>query len=281
MKHRHSYCIFAVACLVIVPTVSPASDKDDTASGVSLVGKRIVAKRIDVPVQVQTPDGQEHPAHGLIDAISAVEAEDGNRVRVTQIGMKTWLSKNDVVPLDRAIEYFTARIADNPKDAYGFATRAIVLEDRQAYDSAIADHGKAIELEPARAVYRFNRGHTYHLKKEYARASQDYGEAIRLEPKHAGAYSAFAWLLATCPDDKFRDGPKALQYANRAGDLANWRDGNYFDTLGVAYAEAGDFDAAIEAQKKALADESFAKKYGERARKRLELYSQHQAFHER
>jgi hypothetical protein len=35
---------------------------------------------------------------------------------------------------------------------------------------------------------------------------------------------------------------EALEYAARAGDLVNWSDANYFDTLGVAYAEAGDFD---------------------------------------
>jgi tetratricopeptide (TPR) repeat protein len=271
----------AVVYLLLGSTMAWASDHVETAEDASLVGKRIVAKRIDIPVQVRGPDGQDHMAHGLIEAISTVEADDGSRVRVTQAGMTAWLSKEDVVPLDQAMRYFTARIAENSKDAYCYATRALLFEDRRDYDSALADHAKAIELEPASAMCRFNRGRTYHLTQKFARAAEDYGEAIRLEPRHAGAYCAFAWLLATCPDAKVRNGPKAVEYATRAGDLANWSDANYFDTLGVAYAESGDSDAAIEAQKKALADESFAKKYGERARKRLALYEQHQAFHER
>jgi hypothetical protein len=46
----------------------------------------------------------------------------------------------------------------------------------------------------------------------------------------------------------------------------------FLDTLAAAHAEAGDFAAAVKAQEKALEDAGFARKSGEDAQKRLQLY---------
>ena len=46
-----------------------------------------------------------------------------------------------------------------------------------------------------------------------------------------------AWLLATAPDARFRDGPRAVEHATRACELSGWRDAAALDTLAAAYAE--------------------------------------------
>src|SRR5262249_50929833 len=116
------------------------------------------------------------------------------------------------------------------------------------------------------------RGRAWAEKKEYGRAIKDYDEAIRLDPKDAKAFNRLAWLLATCPVNKWRDGKRAVETARRACELSARKNGNYLDTLAAAYAEAGQFAEAIRWQKKALEDESFATAQGSDARKRLELY---------
>jgi hypothetical protein len=50
--------------------------------------------------------------------------------------------------------------------------------------------------------------------------------------------------------------------------------------MAAAQAEAGDFTAAVEWQKKALADEGYAKEKGDTVRKRLELYEARQPYRE-
>ena len=55
-----------------------------------------------------------------------------------------------------------------------------------------------------------------------------------------------AWLLATCPDVKLRDSRAAVTYARRAIDLIP-TDGNSWNTLGVAYYRARDWDEALSA----------------------------------
>jgi tetratricopeptide (TPR) repeat protein len=61
-----------------------------------------------------------------------------------------------------------------------------------------------------------------------------------------------AWLLATYPDSKSRDGTEAIRLAEHACDLTERRIPALLDTLAAAYAEAGDFPRAISAAEEAL-----------------------------
>ena len=61
-----------------------------------------------------------------------------------------------------------------------------------------------------------------------------------------------AWLLATYPDSKSRDGTEAVRLAERACALTERRIPALLNTLAAAYAEAGDFPRAIAAAEEAL-----------------------------
>jgi tetratricopeptide (TPR) repeat protein len=61
-----------------------------------------------------------------------------------------------------------------------------------------------------------------------------------------------AWLLATYPDSRSRDGAEAVRLAEHACDLTERKIPALLDTLAAAYAEAGDFPRAISVAEEAL-----------------------------
>jgi tetratricopeptide (TPR) repeat protein len=61
-----------------------------------------------------------------------------------------------------------------------------------------------------------------------------------------------AWLFATYPESKSRDGTEAVRLAEHASELTERKVPALLDTLAAAYAEAGDFSRAISVGEEAL-----------------------------
>ncbi|HVW00777.1 MAG TPA: tetratricopeptide repeat protein, partial [Planctomycetaceae bacterium] len=155
--------------------------------------------------------------------------------------------------------------------------RSLIYKQRTEHEKAIADLDEALRLDPQYGMAYNHRGQAHALRKEYELALADFDQAIRFEPG-ADAYNQKAWLLATCPDDKLRNGQTAIELATKACQLTDWKNAGWIDTLAAAYAEVGDFDKAVEMQERAL------KGVNSKARKefeaRLELYREHKPYRE-
>ena len=116
----------------------------------------------------------------------------------------------------------------------------------------IEDFNTAIGNDPMNASLYQGRGGLYSKQGDYELAIADYDQSISLDPEHANAYNGRAWLRATCPDDKFRDGMKAYKDAKRACELTQWTEANFVDSLAAAFAELGDFNNAIKIEQRAV-----------------------------
>jgi len=95
-------------------------------------------------------------------------------------------------------------------------------------------------------------------------ALADWAAFSQLEPESPEGYLGQAWIWASCPDDRFRDGPSALRAAQRAVELAGgWESlihqrvwnaetgqvsvrTEYWLTYAAALAELGRFDEAVQ-----------------------------------
>ena len=93
-----------------------------------------------------------------------------------------------------------------------------------------------------------------------------------------------ATLLATCPDEAFRDGNAALEYAKKA--VADAPNGIAIDALAAAYARCGRFEEAIAQEKKWIHQLESATFMGQEAKEslldsakyRLQLYLEHKPY---
>lgn len=64
------------------------------------------------------------------------------------------------------------------------------------------------------------------------------------------AQNSLAWIYATCPDETFWDGKKAVELAKRA--VAKMSIHSLVDTLAAAYARVGRFEDAVREQRRAI-----------------------------
>ena len=107
-------------------------------------------------------------------------------------------------------------------------------------------------------------------------------EALRLQPDSPLALMNLAWIRASDPNDRIRNGPEAVILAERACELTEFRNPSFLGTLAAAYAEAGRFEDAIRAAEKAidLARIAGNQKLAEKNQQLLEMYRAGKPFHE-
>lgn len=218
-------------------------------------------------------------------AFKVMEATEPNRTSDYSLGVAAF-DKDDY---DQAITHFTEAIRLDPKD-YIYNKRGNAYRKKGEYDKAIADFTEAIRLDPKSQWGYAHRGDAHFGKKDYEKALQDYGQAYRLDPQepheffwhglgyHHNRYIGIAWLLATCPDDKVRDGKSAVAYATKACELSDWKDPHCLNALAAAHAEAGSFKEAIKWQTKALELSGLSKEDQEKGHSRLKLYEEGKSY---
>jgi tetratricopeptide (TPR) repeat protein len=295
----------AAAASVMAPALPPRTD---------WVGETVFIKKPGLIAQTLEPDGNFKPVGRVRSIQFVAVKEEKGHIQVVQEGKRVWIEKENLVRLKDAVEYYTKMLDEstraeraepsdtwfafrgwarfrtgkteealkdyaeairlNPRAGSWYGNRALIHLESKKFDDAIADFGTCIELAPESEVAYRNRALAYSRKKDFANAAADFVRVIELNPESPMGQNGLAWLLCTAPDDKVRDGKRAVAAATKACELTEWKNGGYLDTLAAAYAEVGEFDKAVEWQEKALKAGDMPVKDLDAARKRLDLYKQ-------
>jgi tetratricopeptide (TPR) repeat protein len=181
---------------------------------------------------------------------------------------------------DRAIADCDQAIRLNPKGSVAYHNRGVAHLKKRNYDDALADYEHVIQIKPKDASAYLNRGAAHLGKCHYDEAIADYCHAIRFSPWSELAYQNLAWLLATCPNARFRNGKKAVEHATKACVLSEWKDPKTLSVLAAACAEGGDFESALKWQSQYLATPGLTVKAKADAQSRLVLYKDRKPYHQ-
>lgn len=152
-----------------------------------------------------------------------------------------------------AVKRLEPLAAKDPNDLATLLELAMFLAADHKTDRAIEAYTKAIALQPKNVLCYRNRGDLWLNEGKHAEALADYEKALAIDHKDAPLLNNLAWLLATSPDDKIRNGERAVQLAVDACRLTNYNAAHILSTLAAAHAETGDFKVAIHWAEKAVA----------------------------
>lgn len=175
---------------------------------------------------------------------------------------------------------FSEALRLSPKNATIYVTRGVSFADQGDFEKALADFNEALRLRPDDLPARGNRGRVYLQKGDYERALADFQEALRLDPSSVAGLHNLCSLRVTCPKDDIRNGKEAVEYAKRLGEITHWKVPTDLTLMAAAYAEAGDFEEAVQWQEKYLKTPNLNKKETTDASIYLAFYKGHRTWHE-
>ncbi len=151
-----------------------------------------------------------------------------------------------------AIENYSQAIALNADDAGYYKGRGKAYRIVRKYPQAHADLDKALALDNQTAAIYIERGDLWLAEGNFEKSAADYRSAVYTDKQSSAAFQRIAWMMATCPDIRYRDAKRATVFAQRAIQLLGKEHFRYLDTLAAAHANADEFDLAIKKQTIAL-----------------------------
>lgn len=229
--------------------------------------------------QIYNCRGAAYLAHGdqdkaLADFDEALKLNDTDPTIYFNRG-NVWKAREEyakaIRDYDRAL-----RLDANYLAAYN--NRGSVWFSKEDYDKALADYDQVLQRDPKNLKARYNRANAWEAKGKYEEAVADFNTIRLLDPKFADAYVGIARILATCSDSRIRNGNQAIGFASKACELSGWKNPAHLFVLASAFAEDGQFAAAVKCQTDALELAPRNQKF--RYRQRLDLYKSGKAFHE-
>ena len=178
--------------------------------------------------------------------------------------------------LDEAISEYEHAIAIKPHYAEAYNKLATAYFKQGRLDEAISECKKAIAIKPNLVEAYYKLGSVLEAQGKLREAISAYHEAIRIKPDYQAALNNLAWIYATSPDARIRDGGEAIALATKAYQLSGFKKAEALDTLAAAYAEQGNFNKAMEYQNRAV--EVASPEIKKDLKMRLQLYKEGHAY---
>jgi tetratricopeptide (TPR) repeat protein len=182
--------------------------------------------------------------------------------------------------LKDAEEQFLKALAFQSHNPNVYNNLGVVLLEQGILDRAIGYLEQALELYPEHLNAVYNLGMALWASGRTREAVERYRQALQMKPDWGVAANSLAWILATDSNDQIRNGQEAVRWALVACEGKGDQNPEYLDTLAAAYAEAGQFDHAVQTAQKCikLSDPGKDSALREEVGRRLRLYQEQKPF---
>jgi len=147
---------------------------------------------------------------------------------------------------------YRVTLAKNPAADLAHNNLGLLLMSAGQTEEAISHFQRAVELRPASAHAHNNLANLLRSAGRIREAAEHYEASLKLEPDNLSTCNNLAMLLATSSDAALRNGPRAVELAQRANQLAGGKNPIVLGTLAAAYAETGRFGEAVATARTAL-----------------------------
>jgi tetratricopeptide (TPR) repeat protein len=178
--------------------------------------------------------------------------------------------------IEAAREHYEAALHSDPGSADAHNNVAYMLAREGKLDRAESEFRSAVALQPDLWQAHYGLAALLARQGRVPEAMQQYRATLAIRPDFLEALTRLAWLLAVHPDSRARNGTEAVELAERACRLTQYRQPTVLMTLAAAYAEMGRFPEATSSAQKA---QGLARAAGqtELARKNQQLLERFQA----
>ena len=173
-------------------------------------------------------------------------------VVVAVLGVRTVYRNEDFHNLEEMWQDVVAKRPNNYRAQFNIGVQFLGKKD---YDAAIPRFRNSVRLKPSYAEANFNLAFAMQIRgnpRDNPQIVKHYYAAIRAKPDYVKAMNDLAWLLATCPEDRLRNGPEAVRLGQQACKVTGYQNPRYLDTLAAGLAESGQFDKAIATVKQVI-----------------------------
>jgi tetratricopeptide (TPR) repeat protein len=155
-----------------------------------------------------------------------------------------FLQQGDV---EQAIANYESEVELYPNFSQGHNNLGNALLRAGKTDKALTHLRLALELNPNYPEAHNNLAIALSQTGGVQQAINEWEKTLRIDSKNLEAQCNLAWVLSTFSDPSVRNGPRAVELAERAIDLSGGKNARIWRLAAAAYAEAGRFPEAIKA----------------------------------
>lgn len=187
-------------------------------------------------------------AEAVVQYRKAIEAQPAHAAAHNHLGFV--LARTGAV--DEAIAEFEQAVAMQPDYADAHRNLGDTLAGRGRLDDAAGHLARAVELQPNDGAAHSSLGGVCRRQGRLPDAIAHYEAALQLEPENPDFLCALAWLLATAPDARVRNGDRAVELARRANRNVGGQNPAVLRVLAAGCAEQGRMADAVTWSEQAL-----------------------------